>query len=83
MADTGQPGDQVEMTLVGKRQRYYGDVGSIKYDVAPGVYLTLFDDGRVKCVMDVAGSGREVEHKLSDRHNFPAGAKCIELGDVV
>lgn len=78
-----EPGDTVEQPFKGKRQRYYGAIGSIRYDITPGVYLTVFDDGRVKCVMDETGSGRKVKHKNSDRHNYPEGAKCIELGDLL
>lgn len=78
-----EPGDTVKPPFEGKRQRYYGDIGSIKYDIAPGVYLTVFDDGRVKCVMDEAGSGRKVKLKNSDTHNYPEGGKCIELGDLL
>ncbi len=71
-------GDSVSTTFVGIRQdRSARETPSVRYEVRPGCYVTLFDDGRTRFTIDPAVANRKVHHVVDNNSNLPGG-KLIE-----
>lgn len=62
----------------GVRQERKGDTPSTRFEVRPGCYLTLFDDGRTKFTVNEVESGLKIRVKNKDSHNLPGGGAAIE-----
>jgi hypothetical protein len=77
----GMPnGDRVTETFEGVRQESSRTAPSVRYEVRPGCFLTLFDDGRTRFTIDPVKSGRKVTGTFNNRSNLPGG-KMIETGE--
>lgn len=77
-----QNGDEVRTVFVGRRQdRNSRETPSVRYEVAPGCHMTIFDDGRVRFTIDPVKAGRTVSDRPNNTSNLPGG-KLIETGKL-
>lgn len=68
----------VHTTFEGRRQdRSSRETPSVRYEVSPGCWVTIFDDGRVRFTIDPVKSGRRVGHVITNTTTLPGG-KMIE-----